>query len=165
MNRRAAINLQGDSMGNSSISDPLRFAVWHRDNWVCRFCGSPVFFSPTLKLLDKLSPGHGYYHQHGWQGKMLDLLGNKCAAAHHVDPRSKGGPSTEANLVTACMQCTMTIGDSGKKPEPGITNHSAKMTNWDGLSTLYPRLAGILAEKENKWIEIIQRYYDLPSKA
>src|SRR5262245_21378009 len=161
MNCRAAVNLQDNFMDNNNNSNRLRVAVWYRDNWACRFCGSPVFFGPTLKLLDKLSPGHGYYHRHGKQDEMLDLFGNRCAAAHHVDPRSKGGSSTEDNLVTACMQCTMIIGDSGIKPEPDKTNWNAKVTDWDGLSTLYL----CLAESEDEWARIIRRYYDIPNQA
>ena len=73
-------------MKRESITKADQLHVFDRDNWTCKYCGVPVFFSPTLKLLENLSPGHGYYHQHGKRGEMLRLfqMRNQCGAL--LDP-------------------------------------------------------------------------------
>ena len=73
-----------------AIPKSLQLQVWYRDEWHCQYCAEPIFFSPTLALLDRLSPGHGYYDQHGKRGKMLSLFENLCACCDHVEPVSSG---------------------------------------------------------------------------
>jgi 5-methylcytosine-specific restriction endonuclease McrA len=58
----------------SALTVGLRFAVFQRDGFRCRYCGA----SPD-------------------QGAMLE--------ADHVIPQAAGGPTTLANLVTACWEC------------------------------------------------------------
>jgi len=57
-----------------SIPKADQLHIFNRDNWTCKYCGDPVFFAPTLKLLEEKSPGHGYYQGHGKAGKMLSSL-------------------------------------------------------------------------------------------
>lgn len=66
----------------ASLAVGLRFAVFHRDNFRCRYCGRSVD-----------------------EGAILE--------ADHVMPRSRGGPDTMANLVTACWDC-----NRGKSDRP-----------------------------------------------
>jgi hypothetical protein len=54
----------------------LRFTVFTRDGFRCRYCGLSVDDGAVLQ-------------------------------ADHVVPQSKGGPTTLANLVTACMDCNL----------------------------------------------------------
>ncbi len=52
-------------MIRKNIPKKEQLIIWQRDNWHCRYCGAPVFHTPTLKELDKLNPGHLYYHPNG----------------------------------------------------------------------------------------------------
>lgn len=70
--RWAALRL--DRAMQSAIRVGLRFEVFQRDGFRCRYCGK----GPT-------------------NGSILE--------ADHFVPRSKGGPDTIANLVTACAEC------------------------------------------------------------
>jgi hypothetical protein len=83
----------------------IQFATWTRDAWHCRFCARPVFFGPALRELERLAPGHAYYHAHGRTSVMLPLLADSWVAAHHLVSKSDGGESTPDNGVTACMSC------------------------------------------------------------
>ena len=56
----------------TSIPKADQLHVWNRDNWTCKYCEDPVFFAPTLKLLEEKSPGHGYYQGHGKDGEIID---------------------------------------------------------------------------------------------
>jgi phage FluMu protein Com len=65
----------------AEVAVGLRFDVFRRDGFRCRYCGRSVE-----------------------EGAILH--------ADHVIPESKGGPTTLANLVTACQECN--IGKSNK---------------------------------------------------
>ncbi len=146
-----------------NIPKKIQFAVWCRNHWACRYCGAPVFFSPALKLLDKISPGHGYYHRNGKENEMVDLFQWTWASIDHIVPFSKGGEDEEANFVTACWRCNLKKGNSlckEAKIEPNKVNLSAQLANWDGFSSLYLLLADKI-DKEDEWAKIIKRHINL----
>lgn len=63
---------------------PLRVRIYTRDGGRCRYCGNEV-------------------------GK--DRPGFRLATLDHVIPRSRGGPNSEENLVTSCVDCNAWKGD------------------------------------------------------
>jgi hypothetical protein len=130
-----------------SIPRAMQLRVWYRDNWHCTYCGDPIFFSPTLKLLDSMSPGHGYYDRHGKRGAMIALLENLCACCDHVTPVAAGGENSLANLVAACFACNRAK-SSGEPPRQGVepSQNLARPERWDGLASLYLKLPGADAQ-------------------
>lgn len=60
----------------AEVAAGLRFSVFQRDSFSCRYCGRSV-----------------------QDGMILH--------ADHVIPKSKGGPTTLDNLVTACLDCNL----------------------------------------------------------
>ena len=142
---------------SKSISKEIQLKVWNRDNWTCKYCGEPVFFAPTLKLLNETSPNHGYYHPHGKADSILTLFQWRWASIDHIFPHSKGGEDSEENYVTACWECNLKINDMTTKqgkPTPNKMNENAKIVNWDGLSSLYLKLW----KKEDEWTRLLVHY-------
>ena len=127
----------------TSIPKADQLHVFNRDNWTCKYCGDPVFFAPTLKLLEDKSPGHGYHHEHGKTGEMLELFRTKFASVDHINPVTKGGKNSFDNYVTACWECNLTLKDTAveDKPSHDKINQDNIDTNWDGLVSLYLKLA------------------------
>src|SRR5688572_14990154 len=136
-----------------SIPKPVQLAVWYRDNWHCQYCGAAIFFSPTLKLLETLSPGHGYYDQHGKRGSMLTPLEDRCACCDHVNPVAKGGEPSLENLVAACFSCNRKK-SSGELIKRAIdrTEIATRPGGWDGFASLYPKLPGA----DPEWSRLIE---------
>ncbi|MBU1197034.1 HNH endonuclease [Candidatus Micrarchaeota archaeon] len=133
-----------------NIPKSLQLKIWARDGWSCRYCGEAVFFAPTLKLLNELSPGHGYYHPNGKTGSMLPLFQMRWASVDHVTPFSKGGEDNEQNYVTACWGCNLKYRERTHeqgKPSPIEINMNAKKLGWDGLSSIYLKLS----KKRDAW--------------
>lgn len=136
------------------LSNKIRLEVWRRDCWTCRYCENPVFFAPTLKLLNKINPNHGYYYPHGKNNKILSLFQWRWASVDHVNPKSKGGKNSLDNYVTACWKCNLTFSDKTKKEgkaEPMPISEVARNINWDGFSSLYLELS----EEKDEWTKIL----------
>jgi 5-methylcytosine-specific restriction endonuclease McrA len=136
-----------------AISKRIQLLVFKRDNWTCRYCGDPVFFSPALKLLNGINPRHGYYHKNGKTGRMLPLLQWKWASVDHINPHSKGGEHSEENFVTACWECNLKWREkTDGKPNQNKCNKIAKDLNWDGFSGLYLELS----KKNDEWTKLLE---------
>jgi 5-methylcytosine-specific restriction endonuclease McrA len=74
MQERWSAQWRKKAQSSADIAVGLRFTVFQRDGFRCRYCGR----TPA-------------------DGALLE--------ADHVLPRSKGGPDTLENLVTACWEC------------------------------------------------------------
>ena len=134
------------------ISKEIQYKVFCRDYWHCRYCSDSVFFSPILKILESISPGHGYYHPNGKSDGMIPLFANKFASVDHIIPVTRGGENSIENYVTSCWECNLMYGNKTHKkgkPLPNPINSSG--TKWDGLSSLYPKLL----DQDDKWSNII----------
>ena len=103
------------------ISKEIQYKVFCRDNWHCRYCSDSVFFSPILKILETISPGHGYYHPNGKSDEMIPLFANKFASVDHITPVTKGGENNLDNYVTSCWECNLKFGN--KIHEEGKPQH------------------------------------------
>lgn len=86
------------------VSPRLRTAVGERDRWHCLYCGLPVadaaFFGRVRAQLPDVFPAAPVSVANGWPIDRVFKM-----AADHVLPAAAGGPSTMANLVTACGAC------------------------------------------------------------
>ena len=139
-------------MKREPVSKEFQYQVFCRDKWHCRYCNDAVFFSPILKVLESISPGHGYYHPNGKSDEMLTLFANKFASIDHIIPVTRGGENSIENYVTSCWECNLMYGNKTHKkgkPLPNPINSSG--TKWDGLSSLYPKLL----DQDDKWSNII----------
>ena len=139
-------------MKREPISKQIQYEIFCRDNWHCRYCSDSVFFSPILKILETISPDHGYYHPNGKTGEMLPLFANKFASIDHIIPVTKGGVNDIDNYVTSCWECNLKYGNTshdGGKPLPSPINTTN--TKWDGFCSLYPKISN----KQDEWTKII----------
>ena len=138
-----------------NISKEIQLIVWRRDHWTCRYCNEPVFFNPTFKLFDKISPNHGYYHPHGKSDARHQFIEKRMATVDHIIPLSRGGSDTIDNYVTACWECNLKYRektfDEGK-PKPLPINKKAAKLNWDGFSSLYLKLN----KNKDEWTKLLQ---------
>ncbi|MFH1508889.1 MAG: HNH endonuclease [bacterium] len=147
-------------MTRKTIPKDIQLKIWFRDKWSCKYCGEPVFFAPTLKLLNELSPKHGYYHPNGKTDNMLSLFQWHWSSVDHVKPYSKGGEDNINNYVTACWSCNLQLKDKSHdqgKPQPDLTNKNAQVVDWDGLSSLYLKLG----QKHDEWTKLLLTYFNL----
>lgn len=119
-----------------NIPKNVQLEVWKRDNWFCRYCHRPVFYSPALKLFNELNPNHQYYHKNGKTGKMLQLFQWSWASVDHITPFTRNGKDDVENYVTACWECNLKYNDKlvGEgKPAP----REVIKSTWDGFFGLY----------------------------
>lgn len=132
-----------------SLRKVEQLAVWNRDSWHCRYCLAPVFFSPALKELDRLSPGHSYYHRNNKSGQMLPLLLWTWASVDHLVPVALGGTNALDNLVTACWRCNLDKRDRAQDQSPQTQSIPPQIEalRWDGLFSVYLKLV----EKDDEW--------------
>ena len=146
-----------------NIPNDLKFRVWSRDAWHCRYCLRPIFFAPTLRELERRAPGHGYYHRNGKEGAMLTLLQMGWSSADHFVPVTHGGQNTIDNLVAACMECNISRGNEpaeSKSRDLRAIPPQLRALGWDGFAAAYPSLVA----EPDEWCKIIRRH-SLPSGA
>ena len=122
-----------------NIPPKTQLEVWRRDNWHCRYCHCTIIYAPALKLLNKLNPGHIYFHSNGKMGEMLPLFIYSWASVDHIKPFAKKGYDNIENYVSACWQCNMKHGDKevgqGKSAPKEIVE-----SRWDGFYGLHQKL-------------------------
>ena len=136
-----------------SIPKEMQLAVWFRDDWHCQYCGDAIFFSPSLYLMELMSPGHGYYDQHGKRGSMLKILENRCACCDHIIPVAKGGETSLDNLIAACFSCnrSKSAGNLEKLDTDSIET-TTRPKGWDGFASIYTKLFGA----DSGWTRLIE---------
>ena len=136
-----------------TIPKKAQLEIFRRDNWHCRYCHAPVFFAPTLKLLEDINPGHTYYHRNGKEGEILSLFQWGWASVDHILPVSVGGQNELNNYATACWKCNLYINDLNEgRPAP----KDIVISKWDGFSGLYPQLLKSLGRKEDEWVRLLR---------
>jgi len=135
------------------IPKQTQATVFQRDKWTCRYCGDNVIFSPALKVLDSLSPEHGYYSRNGSSSEMSPMLLSKCACVDHINPVADGGTNEINNLVCACWKCNTE--KSNNNPDSWIS----RMINiedvnapigWDGMLSFVFQY-----DEGNEWLQYI----------
>jgi 5-methylcytosine-specific restriction endonuclease McrA len=117
-------------------------AVFVRDCWTCRYCGSHTIALPVLRVLSLLYPNRFPHHPSWKAGRIHPAYLLLSTSLDHVRPGARGGSRNErTNLVTACWPC-----NSGKADftleELGwsLLDETDVRSDWDGLTGLYPAL-------------------------
>lgn len=141
-------------MGRKSIPKEIQAQIFVRDLWCCRYCGIEVFFSQALRVIENLSPNHGYWDRHGNKNRMSKLLLSRCTAIDHIIPVSRGGTNELNNLICACWECNTS--KNNHSPEVWqnrmIEIEDLKVAeNWDGFLSILMKF-----EPENEWL----RYFN-----
>jgi 5-methylcytosine-specific restriction endonuclease McrA len=139
-------------MAREPITRAIQAAIYLRDRWLCRYCGVEILFSPALKVLDTLCPGHAYYSQHGSGATMAKLLLDRCACIDHVRCVKHLGDNAPENLVAACWSCNLrksTSDDSSWCERLIPISALAPSPGWDGLVGVIRKL-----EPTNSWLRL-----------
>lgn len=137
---------------SSSRAGPSRrtkAAVFFRDNWTCRYCGTPVIVQQLLAVLSIL--GTGLKFDSNWKAGATDFgVVLFSAEADHVIPAARGelldrhgilDPHVESNLATACPICNAAKGQL--TPEAAqMTLRPIEVADWEGGVGLFLRLTG-----------------------
>lgn len=129
-------------------SHAVQVQVFRRDRWLCRWCGCPVIFAPTLRYLAELVKREGIdislaYYNRNWRRRDAPLLDHAGAVIDHVEAHSGGGASVISNLATACNKCNGRKSDSSaeafskRRPRIPVKGKYGDPLDWDGLSTLF----------------------------
>ena len=122
-----------------SVPPMMQVSVWRRDRFTCRYCGGRTIPPPVLRAISlrwpELVPGT--------QATRADAVPPpylaQAATIDHVRPSSRGGPTAEENLVTACWVCNTHKGGLGLERLGWVLLDVAD-EDWDGLVSTYPRL-------------------------
>ena len=111
-------------------------AVYVRDGWRCRYCGTRVIDRSMRARLHRCLPDTAR-----WGARNADkhtALAALSASLDHVVPHSRGGTNDEPNLVTACNACQFGRGQWTLE-EVGFFDpreYPPVLDEWDGLTRL-----------------------------
>lgn len=111
-------------------------AIYARDGWRCRYCGTRVIERAMRTKLNRLMPETAR-----WGARNADkhsALAALSASLDHVTPHSRGGSNEESNLMTACNACQFgrgqwtleEVGFLDPREFPPVCD------SWDGLTRL-----------------------------
>jgi hypothetical protein len=129
-----------ESRRNPPFGDTV--AVFVRDCWTCRYCGSHTIALPVLRALSLLYPNRFPHHPNWKAGRIHPAYLLLSTTLDHVRPRARGGSWNErTNLVTACWPCNsgkadLTLEELGWS----LLDEADVRSDWDGLTGLYPAL-------------------------
>jgi len=127
--------------------------VLHRDRFTCRFCGTRLFLSQAIKVLDWKETGLGLWDLHGKK----EPLRSRWATVDHIVSEAEGGLDTLENLAACCVTCNSRKG--GTTAQPSIV--ASETGAWDGLSGLFLGLAeefaARLSSEDQKWRKALTR--------
>ena len=86
---------------------------------------------------------------------MVGLLERLCACCDHRQPVSTGGETVSGNLVASCFECNRKKSDASPQSFP-LRDVPAghKQLNWDGLSSLYPKLP----DGDPSWLRELEKH-------
>lgn len=87
-------------MENLKIGD-LKFLVWERDNWKCRYCNVDLYNAYAFWKRFCVFRKFGY-----------KVSSHFRPTVDHVFPKSKGGKNKMSNLVTCCYFCNVKKGSN-----------------------------------------------------
>jgi 5-methylcytosine-specific restriction endonuclease McrA len=125
----------GRGLGPRMPGKAMRAALIQRDGYHCRFCGVAVIRHEVRQRIAKLYPqalrwGRSNAQQHAaFQAMWLQY--------DHLQPHTRGGPTTMENLVIACAPCNFCRMEASLE-EVGLLNpleHEPRRSSWDGLES------------------------------
>lgn len=114
---------------------PFEVAIFTRDNYHCRYCGSKVIVKRDFKKMQGLL-GEEYFPLDGTNRGRSGFYLMFRATLDHVFPRSLGGATAEENLVTCCWPCNYGKSDYTLE-QIGLDNPFARAPSrepkWEGI--------------------------------
>lgn len=116
MQERWNAALGKSARAKAEVAVGLRFKVFMRDNFRCRYCGKRVEDGAILH-------------------------------ADHVQPASKGGPTTLENLVTACIDCNLGKSDSPLEARAEVSCSRCGVVQRSELRLVAPNVSWAAAGK------------------
>jgi 5-methylcytosine-specific restriction endonuclease McrA len=153
------------------VKPDVQVRVFQRDKWLCRYCGKPVIFPPSMKFLqqyvkNRLPDANLAYWSFTYRRDASPLLDELAVVVDHVHAFSAGGGIEESNLATACNKCNMRKSNMGetefrkKNPLRPIKSAHGEPVYWDGFSTLFLVL-GVehlleLTRSERAWYDALK---------
>jgi 5-methylcytosine-specific restriction endonuclease McrA len=152
-------------------SRAIQVQVFRRDRWLCRWCGCPVIFAPTLRYIAEFVKQEGVgiplaYYNRNWRRRDAPLLDHAGAVIDHVEAHSGGGASVISNLATACNKCNGRKSASSvevftkRRPRIPVKGKYGDPLNWDGLSTLFlvliAKSPGPATSTERAWLRALR---------
>lgn len=151
-----------------ALTMKLKLRVFQRDRWICSYCGRPVVFHPSMRLLQEFVKEHGFdgsgYYHRNWTHAHAPLLDYLGAVIDHIRPVAKGGKDTKNNLRTSCNKCNASKNDRGEGSLPArkqVKSKHGPPMKWDGLSMLFVILADRtpdqLTAQERRWLVAIRK--------
>lgn len=111
-------------------------AIYVRDGWRCRYCGTRVIDRSMRGRLHRCLPDVAR-----WGARNADkhsALAALSASLDHIVPHSRGGTNDEPNLVAACNACQFGRGQWTLQ-EVGFFDpreYPPVLDEWDGLTRL-----------------------------
>jgi len=113
-----------------------QLAIFTKDGWRCRFCGTRVISREARLILIKQFPEETHWVDSEY--KRHTALLSQGASLDHVLPHSRGRTDDPKNFVTACYNCQFgrnnwtleEVGFNDPRDRPPIVDE------WDGLTRL-----------------------------
>jgi 5-methylcytosine-specific restriction endonuclease McrA len=123
-----------------AFSRGISVAVFRRDKFTCRYCGTSVVPSPIPRAASLLWPQQIPYHPNWRSDSTHPIYAARTATIDHIEPHAKGGLHEGIdNFATACWPCNTQKSDLSLD-EIGWDLHDVFDTQWDGLVCFYPML-------------------------
>ncbi|QRE83685.1 hypothetical protein F1734_25455 (plasmid) [Rhodococcus ruber] len=123
-----------------------KLAVFARDRWTCRFCGSRTLDLRVLKLVSRAFPAEFPYHSK-WKFDHSHLIyWTHSSSLEHVVPIARGGADESSNFVTTCYACN----DARSHyllDELGWALREPASSTWRGLTEYLPALKAAVTAK------------------
>lgn len=111
-------------------------AIFKRDGWRCRFCGTKVICKVARAVIT-----NAFVIEARWTGKEFQkhsALYALASSLDHVVPHGRGGENEDLNFVTACYCCQFGRGEwtleESELYDPRL--REPVRDEWDGLSRL-----------------------------
>ena len=108
-------------------------AVFERDGWRCRYCGTRIIYKKARQYLTKVFPAEARWGTRNAEKHCA--LAALTASLDHIVPHSRGGTNEPENLVAACGPCQFgrsdwtleEVGFFDPRERPPVVD------DWDGL--------------------------------
>lgn len=123
-----------------------KIAVFARDRWTCRFCGSRTIDLRVLKLVSRAFPTEFPYHSHWKFGHSHLIYWTHSTSLEHVVPIARGGLDESSNFVTTCYACNDARGHY-LLDELGWALREPTSSTWLGLTEYLPALKATRTRK------------------
>jgi 5-methylcytosine-specific restriction endonuclease McrA len=123
-----------------------KLAVFARDRWTCRVCGSRTLDLRVLKLVSRALPVEFPYHSNWKFGHAHLIYWTRSSSLEHVVPLARGGTDELSNLVTTCYSCNAARSHYLLE-EIGWTLRAPASSTWRGLTEYLASLRVAAAEE------------------